>query len=350
MNLFPSDSLSNWDIPQFLVDAKSSTSWDVQKGVDSFNQLLEDQKKQLIARKSTRATASTLASLEDAVSKNVQHLFTLSKLTTHLFRALSTVLSSLGALPSSIGDSPNPGSFGGLQDLRSLNMSALSTALQELQAVLPTRATVDALSAVDARVDNLQQEVGKSNVAVEGLQADVGGLGVTLEGLKRDVATETTIREGSEAQLSERFRELNNDLKSVQRAADSVEGSLADVVSKVASLQRRAPVAVSGAVDVVAAGGSIADAIRHKRDTLQWKDVVKFDGSNYLEHVRSLDTYMASNAVKSYDDLDVLVYGTKCTAAQGKKMYEEGCDVLLPHERQVRIQPLNGLASVASSY
>jgi len=81
----------------------------------------------------------------------------------------------------------------------------------------------------------------------------------------------------------------------------------------------------SGGVAVPHSGGgvaSLAAAIRGKQDVLKWSDVKPYDGRNYLPHVRSLDVYMASNQVTSYDALDTLVYGTKCTTGAGKVLYD----------------------------
>ena len=67
---------------------------------------------------------------------------------------------------------------------------------------------------------------------------------------------------------------------------------------------------------------SIADAIVRKQDVLTWKDVVRYDGKNYMGHMRSLDAYVKSNKLTSVDSLDALTYGTRCTGGDAKKIYD----------------------------
>jgi hypothetical protein len=77
----------------------------------------------------------------------------------------------------------------------------------------------------------------------------------------------------------------------------------------------------SGSV-VPESASSIADAIQRKQDVLTWKDVVRYDGKNYMAHIRSLEAYVKSNRLKSMDSLDALTYGTRCTGGVAKKIYD----------------------------
>ena len=182
-------ALDSYDVPNFLAVANNSTAWHIGAGVEEFIKLLEDQERLMAAEK-----PKTVAQLANVVDSSLLQVHHLTKLSSHLFRALSTVLDALGALPPSVDSRPNVGSFG---EMKTNMLAAVSDAVQELKPILQARATVEQLTMVNEKVEKLQEDSEKASG--------------TLESLEISVTAETSFREDMEQQFSasvkERMRE-----------------------------------------------------------------------------------------------------------------------------------------------
>ena len=111
MNVVQNEALATYDIHDFLVDGEQATSWNVEKGSTVLHQLLREQanlSEQRTALRDLGDAHGIVGPVALAASKQVA---TLTKITSHLYRALSSVLAALGTLPFHLCRESNNGFF-----------------------------------------------------------------------------------------------------------------------------------------------------------------------------------------------------------------------------------------------
>ena len=125
MNEVQSNALAKYNIHDYLDDEKSATSWNVEKGSAVLHQLMKEQDKLASQRNQLVKLAEAHGVVEKVSLTTARQVITLTKVTSHLFRALSTVLATLGALPDQVDGKENLGLFGDMGALPS-QLKALS--------------------------------------------------------------------------------------------------------------------------------------------------------------------------------------------------------------------------------
>ena len=111
MNVVQNEALATYDIHDFLVDGEQATSWNVEKGSTVLHQLLREQanlSEQRTALRDLGDAHGIVGAVALGASKQVA---TLTKITSHMYRALSSVLAALGTLPAEVKGGSNNGFF-----------------------------------------------------------------------------------------------------------------------------------------------------------------------------------------------------------------------------------------------